>query len=51
MLYLLNTDTHAPDKIRINAMLSSCDAFYDTYEIKKTDKMYVAPKERVGIWK
>ena len=51
MMYMLNTDTHAPDKIRVNAVLSSCDAFYEVYDIKETDDMYVAPEDRVGIWK
>lgn len=51
MMYLLNTDTHSPNKIRVNAVLSSCDAFYDIYDIKETDKMYVAPEDRVGIWR
>lgn len=50
MKYLLNTDTHSPNKIRVNATLSSCDAFYYTYDIKETDGMYVAPQDRVGIW-
>lgn len=51
MMYLLNTDTHSPNKVRVNAVLSSCDAFYKIYDIKETDGMYVAPKDRVGIWK
>ena len=51
MMYMLNTDTHAPDKIRVNAVLSSCDAFYEVYDIKETDGMYVAPEDRVCIWK
>ena len=51
MMYLLNTDTHSPNKIRVNAVLSSCDAFYDVYDIEETDGMYVAPEKRVGIWK
>ena len=51
MMYLLNTDTHAPNKVRVNAVLSSCDAFYKIYDIKETDGMYVAPENRVGIWK
>lgn len=51
MMYLLNTDTHSPNKIRVNAVLSSCDAFYDIYDIKEDDKMYVAPEDRVGIWR
>lgn len=51
MTYLLNTDTHSPNKIRVNAVLSSCDAFYEVYDIAETDGMYVAPEDRVGIWK
>ncbi len=50
-LYLLNVDTHAPNKVRVNAVLSSCDAFYDVYRISSWDDMYVAPEDRVGIWK
>ncbi len=51
MTYLLNTDTHSPNKIRVNAVLSSSDAFYEVYDIAETDGMYVAPEDRVGIWK
>lgn len=50
-MYALNVDTHSPNKVRVNAVLSSCDAFYDTYDIKETDGMYVKPENRVGIWK
>ncbi len=50
-LYLLKVDTHAPNKVRVNAVLSSCDAFYDVYRIWNWDDMYVAPEDRVGIWK
>jgi putative endopeptidase len=51
MMYLLNTDTHSPNKVRVNAALSSCDAFYKIYDINEGDKMYVAPENRVGIWR
>ena len=51
MMSLLNTDTHSPNKVRVNAVLSSCDAFYDVYGVKESDGMYVAPEDRVGIWK
>ncbi len=51
MMYLISTDTHALNKVRVNAILSSCEAFYDLYDIKETDGMYVAPEERVGIWR
>ncbi len=51
MMYLINMDTHAPNKIRVNAVLSSCDAFYEIYDIDEDDGMYVAPEDRVGIWR
>lgn len=50
-MYLLSNDTHAPNKVRVNAVLSSCDAFYDVYDIEESDGMYVAPEDRVGVWK
>lgn len=50
-MYLLNNDTHAPNKVRVNAVLSASDAFYEAYTIEETDGMYVAPENRVGIWK
>lgn len=47
---LLLSDTHSPDKIRVNAVLSSCDTFYEVYDISKKDLMYVDKDKRVGIW-
>ena len=48
--YLLNNDPHAPKKVRVNIVLSQFEEFYKTYDIKKGDKMYVNPDDRVGIW-
>ena len=47
-LYL--SDTHAPKILRVNAVLSAADAFYETFEVKEGDGMYVAPEERPRIW-
>lgn len=47
---LLLSDTHSPDKVRVNAVLSSCDTFYDVYDISKKDLMYIDKNNRVGIW-
>lgn len=47
---LLLSDTHSPDKIRVNAVLSSIDEFYEVYDISKNDLMYVEKENRVGIW-
>jgi putative endopeptidase len=49
--YLLNNDTHSPCKVRMNASLSSCDAFYKVFDVNEGDGMYIAPEDRVGIWK
>lgn len=47
----LNTDVHSPDRVRVNAVLSSMDGFYLAYpEIEEGDGMYVAPGKRVGVW-
>lgn len=47
---LAQTDMHAPNKLRCNLVLANFQEFYDTYEIKETDGMYVAPKDRIKIW-
>ena len=44
------TDTHSPNKIRVNAVLSSTDKFYEIYDVKENDEMYVAKDKRVGLW-
>lgn len=50
LAYLTVTDFHSFGGVRINRLLSSCDAFYDTYDVQPGDGMYVAPEDRVGIW-
>ena len=46
----LASDTHSPGNARVNAVLSSTDAFYKAYDVQESDGMYVAPEARVGIW-
>ena len=48
--YLLAVDVHAPNKVRTNFILSQLDVFYETFNIKETDGMYVAPENRIAIW-
>lgn len=43
-------DEHAADKVRVNAVLSSCDLFYTTYNISEQDKMFVKNSDRVKLW-
>ena len=47
---LAQTDTHAPNKLRCNLVLSNFQEFYDTYGISEGDGMYTAPEDRIQIW-
>ena len=50
MIIQLNGDVHSPSEARVNAVVSSMDAFYEVYDIKENDKMYVSPENRVKVW-
>ncbi|ENY69379.1 Endopeptidase O [Metamycoplasma auris 15026] len=47
---LIDTDVHAPAILRANIQVQNSDDFYDAFDIKKGDKMYLAPNKRVKIW-
>jgi len=46
----IKTDPHSPGQIRAVQPLLNIQAFYDTFDIKEGDPMYLAPEERVQIW-
>jgi putative endopeptidase len=50
-LYSVLLDSHSVAKVRVNAVLSMLDEFYDTYDVQESDAMYVAPEERIHIWR
>ncbi len=43
-------DVHSPAVIRVNAVCSTLDVFYETYDIQEGDGMYVAPENRISRW-
>lgn len=47
---IIENDVHSFDKVRVNAVLSSTDKFYEIYNIKPTDKMFVNKSDRVSVW-
>jgi len=47
---LLQIDVHAPSVLRANMQPRNFIEWYDTFEVKSTDKMYIAPQKRVIIW-
>ena len=46
----IKTDPHSPGRIRATQPLLNIQAFYDAFDIKEGDAMYLSPEERVNIW-
>lgn len=44
------TDPHSLGRWRVNATLCNIDTFYEAFSVRKDDKMYLSPEERVVIW-
>ena len=47
---LLTVDPHSPPKFRANGAAVNVPAFYEAFDVKEGDGMYLAPEERVKIW-
>jgi putative endopeptidase len=47
---LLKTDPHASGVERINQQVIHLDGFYEAFQCQESDKMYVAPADRIRIW-
>jgi putative endopeptidase len=47
---LLSVDVHSPTELRANIQVRNFDEWYSTFNVKATDKMYLAPEKRVHIW-
>lgn len=47
---VLLKDSHAPGYLRTNVTIQQFQEFYDTYDIKEGDGMYLAPEARLSVW-
>jgi putative endopeptidase len=47
---MVKTDPHSPGMYRAYVPLQNVDAFYEAFNIKKGDGMYIDPDKRVRIW-
>lgn len=47
---LVKTDTHSPGQYRAYVPLQNVDAFYQAFDIKPGDGMYIEDDKRVKIW-
>jgi len=46
----LKQDPHSPNELRCNVPLSNHAAWYSAFDIKPTDKLYRAEKDRARVW-
>jgi predicted metalloendopeptidase len=46
----VKSDPHSPAEFRVNGSLRNHPAFYEAFDVKPGDKMYLAPEQRVIFW-
>lgn len=51
LIQMIQTDSHPQDYMRINTVLQQFEEFNETYGVQEGDNMYLAPENRVLIWK
>lgn len=44
------TDPHSPRMYRVNGVVRNVPAFYQAFDVREGDALYLAPAERVKIW-
>ncbi len=43
-------DTHPLNYLRTNVTVQQFDEFYETYDVREGDGMYLAPEDRICVW-
>jgi predicted metalloendopeptidase len=46
----VKSDPHSPEKYRVNGVVVHMPSFYDAFSVKRGDKMYLRPEDRVTLW-
>ncbi len=46
----LKEDVHSPGEFRVNGALFNIPEFYEAFDIKEDNKLYLAPEKRANIW-
>ncbi len=46
----VKSDPHSPSEFRVNGSLRNHPGFYEAFDVKPGDKMYLEPKDRVTFW-
>ncbi|BAV98491.1 M13 family metallopeptidase [Lysobacter enzymogenes] len=50
LLNQIKTNPHSPSQFRANGPLRNFDPWYQAFDVKPGDAMYIAPDQRVRIW-
>jgi putative endopeptidase len=44
------SDVHSPPEFRVNGVVRNVDAWYQAFDVKAADKLYLPPGQRVHVW-
>lgn len=48
--YIVANSYYVPPPYRVNGVVRNIDAWYDAFEVREGDDLYVAPEDRVRLW-
>jgi endothelin-converting enzyme/putative endopeptidase len=46
----LLSDPHSSGEFRVNGIVRNVDAWYEAFDVKRGDQLYLPPEARVRIW-
>jgi putative endopeptidase len=46
----ITSDPHSPARFRVNGTVRNIPEFYEAFDVKPSNKLYLAPEKRVKIW-
>ncbi len=50
LIQRLSSDPHSPAEFRVNGVVRNFDAWYEAFDVRPADDLYLPPEERVTIW-
>ena len=50
LIQRLTSDPHSPSEFRVNGVVRNFDEWYEAFDVKPEDALYLAPEDRVRIW-
>jgi putative endopeptidase len=50
LIEYIKSDSHAPSEFRVNGTVRNQQGFYDAFNVKPTDKLYLPPDQRFALW-